>query len=402
MNTLTSDKQYASIKDWTKGANAYHGKTFWFVYNQPNPSKTMAEVNKTTNEPIRYLQYPKSVSIELIDEIFWKDKTNPKDFGRMRVIRYSPGESSIFKDEQSDDRDNPKQKQRIEFLDGCLYVDSRETQKLEFIMNCNFNGSNINRDKNKKPWFYIVDSEKGYENFVTDKSAVISAQQWCLNPETPFDEIKAYARVLNLNVNTDSNEIRFNMSKVAEKNPSKFLEGLKSDVTKRKHWFLEAQERGIITTNNGVINWTGGGTICVVPVGKDPIDELVDRSMQDGPGQTVYYRVKELLKAKPYEADQTEKITSSLTENTSVVEEVPVQQYTPTAEPIVVSKNDEPTLLEGANLEEIIFNQAKEKGIITQSTSWITYGERKMQKKEFLKMLKENPVEMEQLKKKIV
>lgn len=396
MNTLTTERQYASIKDWDK--KSYHGKTFWFVYNQPNPSKTMAEVNKTTNEPIRYLQYPKSVSIELIDEIFWKDPSDKSgNKGRMRVIRYSPGESSIFKDEQSDDRDNPKQKQRIEFIDGCLYVDSRETQKLEFIMNCNFNGSNINRDKNKKPWFYIVDSEKGYENFVTDKSAIISAQQWCLNPETPFDEIKAYARVLNLNVNADSNEIRFNLSKLAEKNPAKFLEGLKSDVTKRKHWFLEAQERGIITTNNGVINWTGGGTICVVPVGKDPIDELVDRSMQDGAGQTVYYRIKELLKAKPYEADQGEKILSSITENESVIEEVPVQQFTPEPEKIVVPKADEPSLVDGDSVETILFNAAKTKGVLIIKTSWVTYGKIKMQKKDFLQWLKQNPQEREKL-----
>src|SRR5437762_2300930 len=88
---------------------------------------------------IEGVQFP--VSYHIIPLSFFFDKKTEK----MRLVRYIPGEESIFQDEQSSDEKVPKKKQTLTFVKGFLHIDPRETQLIECIEKLDANGSNLDR-----------------------------------------------------------------------------------------------------------------------------------------------------------------------------------------------------------------------------------------------------------------
>lgn len=284
-----------SLADFNKDQ---FNKKIIFILNHQNMKPSMTKDSGKGGG----VQFPNSFTIPTECQIFDKHSQ------RQRIIRYCLGESSIFKDEQSDDKDVPKKKQRIEFSNGLLYVEKEQTQLLEYLRLCEYNGTNKNRTSEAKPFFLEYNAESGADKLLEKEKQTKKATDWCLDEKTDFEELKAYAMVLNINIDKSANEIRFDLLNLAKKDPTKFLAGLNNAGTKRKYFILDAINNNILTKNTkgNTISWTGGNVICTAPIGIDPIDHLVGLTFSDERGEDLFQAIKDLNSPKITGAPVTE------------------------------------------------------------------------------------------------
>lgn len=313
-------------------------------------------------------------SLPLEDEIFDEEK------GIRRIIRYIPGEQSIYKDEQSSDEKIAKKIFYLQFSSsGEVVIDGRDRQKLEFMLKSNFNGNNMKRDFSKKPKYWLVDLGQGVAGMMETERASTKAKSWCF--EGPWEDIKAYSRVMKIDVNRDPNEVRWSLSIIAAKDPAKFLEGLGNDLTERKHIIMSALDRGIlkINTTTNTISWTDGGVICLSPLGKDIIDHFTDVSFSPD-GERTLAAIRTMLdkgNPKKYSVDIPSELADlppkKTIENKEIMDEI--QEH-----------------INDADLE-VLITQAIEKGILQRkSPAWFVYEGRSFGSKRMKQDIKENPI----------
>jgi hypothetical protein len=227
---------------------------------------------------------------------FWAlDEIFDPETDTNRIIRYVPGEKSIYLDEQTN-QDLGK-KYYIQFINGFLYVSPMEKTLLEFIQKCNFNEACEYRMPGKEVLFRKQNHTNTARKLMTDDRQIMKAKAAAY--DMPIEELVAYARVLNINVDRDPEEIRYHMSVIAGEDPDTFLQGLSNPSTKRKHWVLAAIDRGVITLdrNTRKIKWSNGQAICTAPYGIDPIDHFVDLTFE-AEGEEVYSHLKKLVDPK--------------------------------------------------------------------------------------------------------
>ena len=206
-----------------------------------------------------------------------------------RKIRYIPGEPSIFEDEQKKDS---KIKSPITFNNGFLMVDKTNPTLRKYLDWCNLNQSNPNRDKNIRAAFKLmnnqVDAKKRIDKIMVELDAVKSAL------EMPLEKLIGYAKVLGINVDKSTDEIRYDMKMVATKDPQGFMSGMDDPKTEIKEIILKSQEYNIISLGNSEISWIKGDqrpVITHVPLGVKPLDHMADYCLS-GKGEATMEHIK--------------------------------------------------------------------------------------------------------------
>ena len=231
-------------------------------------------------------QYP-IVSLLKAEDIIFDPTT-----GENRKIRYVPGETSIFADEQPE---NARMREPIAFNNGYLFVDHTNPTLKKYLDTCNANGSNPHRIKSKNIMFKIKDNEKSAKDKISKVNDTIDAVQAAL--KMPLHELVGYAKVLGVNTDKSVDEIRWDMKIQAENNPKGFLAGMNDPRTEMKQLLLMAQESGIIRMDKKAITWvSSGNTICVPAIGTKPIDRMVD-FCSEGEGEQIYAEIERRLQA---------------------------------------------------------------------------------------------------------
>jgi len=231
-------------------------------------------------------QYP-IVSLIKAEDIIFDPET-----GENRKIRYVPGETSIYADEQSE---NAKMREPIAFNNGYLFVDHTNPTLKKYLSLCNANGSNPHRIKSKSIIFNVKDNEKSAQQKIEEVGSTMEAVQSAL--KMPVNELMGYAKVLGIKIDRSVDEVRWDMKIQAEKNPKGFLAGMNDPRTEMKQVLLMAQESGIISMKGKSVTWSASGnTICIPPVGIKPLDKMVDYCSQ-GEGEQVYAEIERRLQA---------------------------------------------------------------------------------------------------------
>jgi len=201
-----------------------------------------------------------------------------------RKIRYIPGESSIYEDEQKDDA---KVKSPIIFTEGVLAVNHQNPTLKNFLDNCNANGSNPNRMRDKRISFKMVDKASTAKEMLTKEMKEMDAMNLAL--KMPISKLIGYAKVLGVNVDKSTEEIRYDMKVLAKKAPNSFIAGLDDPMTDIKETILNAEDYGIISIQSNRVSWKRGNElnlICHVPVGIKPLDHFSGYCLQED-GQLV-------------------------------------------------------------------------------------------------------------------
>ncbi len=231
-------------------------------------------------------QYP-IVSLLKAEDIIFDPET-----GQNRKIRYVPGETSVYADEQPE---NAKMREPIAFNNGYLFVNHTNPTLKKYLSLCNANGSNPHRIKSKSILFIVKDDEKNAQQKIEEVGNTMEAVQTAL--KMPVNELMGYAKVLGIKIDRSVDEVRWDMKIQAEKNPKGLLAGMNDPRTEMKQVLLMAQESGIISMKGKSVTWSASGnTICIPPVGIKPLDKMVDYCSQ-GEGEQVYAEIERRLQA---------------------------------------------------------------------------------------------------------
>ena len=249
-------------------------------------SATTYRLLKERRDRKGHLKFPVVHMLKADDIIFDPVK------GVNRKIRYIPGEGSIFEDEQKEDA---KVKSPITFSNGFLRVDYTNPTLKKYLDMCNANRSNPNRMTNSAPSFYAVDYEKKAKEKL-DKS-IKSMDALRLVFDMKLDKLIAYAKILGLKVDKSTDEIRYDMKVIAEKNPEKFINGLNDPKMEIKQMLLRAKEMQILGWTGAEASWTMGGIkskFANIPLGIKPLDHLADMCVSDS-GSGILDQIKAQL-----------------------------------------------------------------------------------------------------------
>ena len=257
-----------------------------FLNKQKDYKPTVYQLISKSKKKNGMPQYP-IVSLMKAEDIIFDPET-----GENKKIRYVPGETSIYADEQSE---NAKMREPIAFNNGYLFVDHTNPTLKNYLNLCNANGSNPHRIKSKSILFTVKDDEKSAQQKIEEVGSTMEAVQSAL--KMPVNELMGYAKVLGIKIDRSVDEVRWDMKVQAEKNPKGFLAGMNDPRTEMKQVLLMAEESGIIAMKGKSVTWSASGnTICIPPVGIKPLDKMVDYCSQ-GEGEQVYAEIERRLQA---------------------------------------------------------------------------------------------------------
>lgn len=229
--------------------------------------------------------YPPSYTIPAIDEIYmeWENENGELESGN-RIIRYVPGEQSIFADEQSEQANNTKRLGRIEFVEGRLVVQGIEKLKKQYLDLCSWNSKNVEfRMPGKSTIFFEEDLPKTAEELLDQKRVLYTIQGLIF--EQSEEELRALAMTFDIRGydTRSTNELRKELLEYAEYNPANFKEEYESEERKRKYWIMRGLEEGVFDFNEQehVYSVIPGGEqqILAVPRWANPIDFFAEASL---------------------------------------------------------------------------------------------------------------------------
>lgn len=360
---LTS-QTLGSVADYTSGN--FHNKQFIFILNHKNQNPSY-QSNRGTK-----MHYPPSVRFKLVGRVFDEDKK------MMRDIRYIPGELSIFKDEQTPDDKVSKKEFSLEFIDGEKIIAGTDTLLIQYLMISDKNGSKPKRDTTITPFYFTVDPGVGLQSVIDTDEQLSEAQHFCYKGD--WDEVAAYAMVLNINMDRDPREIRYALRQIAGKDPVAFLAGMKNPSFKRKFYILEALNSGIIVKNpqRNSIEWknSNGNAIVTAPIGRDPVDYFTEATFTTD-GERQFAAIMDIL--GPIKKDSSE-----LT-NTPSPKEISDFKRDLNIPKDIISMAD----ITNMKLAELI-SKGVEQGVIVKNGAWSTFEDKKYQGEDLMREIKGN------------
>lgn len=253
-------------------------------------------VNRNEDSTLKGREYPPAEIIDTVDEIVVEQKG-----GKIvnELIRYKPGESSIFLKDQSGKYDNDgkiKKHGEIILINGFLAIDPKEVLLLEYMRACNANAGNKNRMPGRSVIFKERDEAKEADVFLEEEKA--DRGLLTMIDKLEANEVEAYGLVLG-DTRADqkkTSEVRRDLIIYATANPKKFRDGLKDVNLARKVHILKAFKDGFINYNEktNIISWEDEKEITRCPIGKDPANHLVEISFTSE-FETVYASIQERL-----------------------------------------------------------------------------------------------------------
>jgi hypothetical protein len=163
---------------------------------------------------------------------------------------------------------------------------------IEYLNATNFNSSNPNRLKSVNPVFYLID--KGEDAKVSVQKSIKEVEAASVALKMPLEQLLGYARVLGVNVDKSTDEIRYDMMQIAKKDPKAFVEGLDDPRTEYAELFILAKEYNILKSSKSDISWNNGGVICTIPLGVSEVEKATDFFMSEE-GDAVYKEVRKRL-----------------------------------------------------------------------------------------------------------
>jgi hypothetical protein len=270
---------------------------------QKEPSLIIYRMLKRNNTKVRndtppYKPYHRFPNYDIIK---WEDGT--------RAIRFLPGFTSIFVDEQEANNrvipdtvlNNPNN--RFEIKDGLLTVRPHEKTKIKFLDMCNFNVDSKYRTGVIEPLFEKYSEEK----IIKQKGDKLSTQRQAILKAFEADErqIAFHAKYLGIpmidNLNSASRtfeSVKIDYEQLALDNPDHFLKTFDDEDLKVKFLIEKAIEDNVINIKSiqGKAIWTSTkDIICELSAGSTPVDSLFNFSQLKA-GEGMLKKLKDDLK----------------------------------------------------------------------------------------------------------
>lgn len=213
-----------------------------------------------------------------------------------RAIRYLPGSSTIYAEEQNADPAFTSIG-LVEFHRGRLVVRKTNTTLLAFLRATNQNADKAQRNTNKPPVFKELNLEQQAFSDLDKRTIKRNAVQaaW-YDVDNNMEAVYHYARVLGIPTSKlPEPEIINKYIEKAETNPELFLKHHKSPRNEHKYFVMTAFDRNIISSKilAGQVVWSDtNGLITVLPAGKDQVEYVTD-FMIDADNEKTYEELKD-------------------------------------------------------------------------------------------------------------
>lgn len=288
-----SPKPKGTYADYLSGDYAHKHFVFELV------KKNDASASMRSKETGKAVEFPLAKPIPLHGTISWK---GPDGRVYPRKIRYAEGENEIFVDKQTPDDKFPKKTVYANFVKGRFYVDGTNTPLLDFLFASDINETNPNRDKKKFPKFRLQDTTVVAKKAMDVNKTKFAETNWCYNADWSEVEPLAYAIFTEELLVQGSEEIRYNLAMLAERDPIGFNKMRTDYKVTRRGIIKMALKRDIliIDSNINALCWEDNqaAPLNMAPPGKDVIEDFILKSLTTQ-GEQVFATIKNLLSPKP-------------------------------------------------------------------------------------------------------
>lgn len=206
-----------------------------------------------------------------------------KEHNKVRQIRYSPNEPSIYVDNQSEHA----QREHIIFRDKMLFVPVEKPNLLEFLLKHPDNKANGGK------LFEMIDKSRSAEEELEREFTQFEAVAMIRDKD--ISELLPVAMFLGINTKRKSAEIRRDLLMDAKKNPTRFVELFDNPQVKCKSAVLQAIEFQILNRKADGMYWFDSNRLIVTAAaGLDPVD-VMTRFCLTEKGASAYDRLLEEL-----------------------------------------------------------------------------------------------------------
>jgi hypothetical protein len=212
-----------------------------------------------------------------------------------KIIRYVPGESSIFADEQTPNA--AKKVEDIIFEAGYITVHPTSYNLQQFLENDVRNRDNEHSPLGTRKLYTLLNTEKAETSRVVNFVTVSKVTNFVYDTfKEPLGNaaLKAYAVTLGINVDgAEEHQIMNSFYSMINVDPKSFIEGFQNQSHNRKFYVMRAEKTGIISVerDTNVIK-LNGQIVLNVPIGIDPIDYFVKKSFEELQSTYVHIRSK--------------------------------------------------------------------------------------------------------------
>lgn len=198
--------------------------------------------------------------------IWYKLKQNnitifDEETGRVRQLRYSPNEMSVWADEQSENII----REQIVFINKNLLVQHTRPNLQRYL---DLHPDNI---ANGGKVFHLVDTEKKATVELDKEFMTLDAVG--LVRDKSIDELLPVAMYLGIDTNQRNMEIKRELLREAKANPKRFIEMFDNPVVKVKSTIMSAVDFQILRADNDGLKWYDSNRLIVAtPAGQETID----------------------------------------------------------------------------------------------------------------------------------
>ena len=204
--------------------------------------------------------------------------------GRVRALRYCPGENSVWKDEQSD----ASVVEQVVFNNKILVVPVEKPNLLKFLELHPQNKANGGK------LFYKPESKEAVAEETIEQEFLIH-DAIALIKNRPIDELLPVAMAMNIDQNQKDIAIKQALVRQAKADPAKFMSMFDSPMVHTRSTVMQAFDFLILALKNGAVVWFDTGKLIVsVPVGQDKVDVVTRFAMTDN-GSSVLAEIERQL-----------------------------------------------------------------------------------------------------------
>jgi len=198
--------------------------------------------------------------------IWYKLKQNnitifDEETGRVRQLRYSPNEMSVWADEQSENII----REQVVFINKNILVQYTKPNLQKYL---DLHPDNI---ANGGKVFHLVDTEKKATVELDQEFMALDAVG--LVRDKSIDELLPVAMYLGIDTNQKNMEIKRELLREAKANPKRFIEMFDNPVVKVKSTIISATDFQIVRADNDGLKWYDTNRLIVAtPAGQDTSD----------------------------------------------------------------------------------------------------------------------------------
>ena len=229
-------------------------------------STVSSSSNKVKRNLVDDSKKDKIYSINKGGGIWYKLKQNnitifDEETGRVRQLRYSPNEMSVWADEQSENII----REQIVFINKNLLVQYTKPNLQKYL---ELHPDNV---ANGGKVFHLVDTEKKATVELDKEFMTLDAVG--MVRDKSIDELLPVAMYLGVDTNQKNMEIKRELLREAKANPSRFIQMFDNPVVKVKSTVMSAVDFQILRADKDGLKWYDSNRLIVAtPAGQDTID----------------------------------------------------------------------------------------------------------------------------------